>query len=341
MVDALLRLQYAATDPVAATSSTRAVLGSAEVTCGPAPFSWEQISLVDDAVSVTSVRSAGERIRLLVRASSELLVVRVREGQLRLRCLEHAAVLRADDLGLVPIGADADLQWDRMRVEVFSITPGPIARLLGVPRTAVKLHAPRIEPRSEALAEYFRATADMLVSGVFGVPEVYARDLPRMNTIDVLTAITVEAFELTNAAEDPVDRDVMVTRRAIAEMHAHLAEPISIPEIAQAAGVSIRGLQTIFERRLGVSPLLHLRQLRMAAARASLMSEAERGTTVAEVGRRFGYTNSGRFSTHYRNEFGESPAATLQHVRSGRPHSSGGAEEPRGPATESEVVRPE
>ncbi|WP_375399724.1 AraC family transcriptional regulator [uncultured Amnibacterium sp.] len=341
MVDSLLRLRYSASDPVAATAATRAVFGSAEVTCGAGELSWEQVSLVDDAMTVTTIRSAGGRVRVRIREAAELLVVLVRGGSARLRYDEYTAVLQPDELGLVPIGVTAELQWDGVELDVFSITPAPLARLLGVPRAAVHLHAPRIEPRSPALADYFRRVADLLVSGVFATPEVYAMDLTRTHTIDMLTSIIVEAFELTNASEDPVDRDLVVTRRAVAEMRAHLAEPIAIPDIAQAAGVSLRGLQTIFERELGVSPMLHLRQLRMEAARSALMAEAEHGTTVAEIARRFGYSNSGRFSTHYRNEFGESPAATLQHIRSGRLDPSIGGETADGAAAESEVVQPQ
>jgi transcriptional regulator GlxA family with amidase domain len=148
------------------------------------------------------------------------------------------------------------------------------------------------------------------------VPEVYGRDLVRTQTIDALTAVIVEAFELTNRSEDPTDRDGAVLRRALAELRAHLADPVSIPEVASAAGVSVRGLQLIFQRQLGVSPLLHLRTLRLEAARQALIDEAGAGTTVADIARRFGYSNGGRFSTHYRDAFGESPAESLQRVRS-------------------------
>jgi transcriptional regulator GlxA family with amidase domain len=132
---------------------------------------------------------------------------------------------------------------------------------------------------------------------------------------------------------------VAILRRAIGELREHLGEPISIPEIAHAAGVSVRGLQTVFQRQLGVSPLLHLRQLRLEAARDALIREAETGTTIADVARRFGYSNSGRFSTHYRDEFGESPAASLSRIRSASPDSRTTAAPADGP-TEAEVVDP-
>jgi AraC-like DNA-binding protein len=35
------------------------------------------------------------------------------------------------------------------------------------------------------------------------------------------------------------------------------------------------------------------------------------GATIAEVSRRYGFTNPGRFTAAYRRRFGESPAETL------------------------------
>jgi AraC-like DNA-binding protein len=262
----------------------------------------------------------------------------VRDGAVTFRTGEHRLTLEPNGLALLPIGATGVLEWERAQLELFSFPPAPLARLLGVPRAAVRLHAPRPDPRSAASAEFFRRVAQLLTSGVFGVPEVYARDLVRVHTIDALTAVTVDAFELTNRSEDRSDRDVAILRRAIAELREHLGEPISIPEIAHAAGVSVRGLQMVFQRQLGVSPLLHLRQLRLEAARDALAREAETGTTVADVARRFGYSNSGRFSTHYRDEFGESPAASLSRIRSAGLDAGRDSAPADGPG-EAEVVR--
>ena len=93
-----------------------------------------------------------------------------------------------------------------------------------------------------------------------------------------------------------------------------------------------------FLRQLGVSPLLHLRQLRLEAARSSLVDEATGGTTVADIARRFGYANSGRFSTHYRNAYDESPAATIQRIRgTSTPGTRADATAP----AESDLIEPE
>lgn len=346
MVDSLLRLTYSATDPVAATAAVRAALGSGEVWIDGRALRWEQVSLVDDGITVSSIQTEAEAARLAVPQAAELLVLAVHAGEVRLIVGDDSLVLRKHDLGLVPIGRRAELHWRRAHVDVFSIPPAPLARLLGVARNAVRLHAPRLDPASPALAEHFRHTARLLTARVFGTPEVYGRDLVRTHAIDALTAITVEAFELTNAGEDDTGQDAAVLRRALAHMRAHLVEPVSIPEVAHASGVSVRGLQMIFGRQLGVSPLLHLRQLRLEAAREELVRQASRGVTVAEIAHAYGYANTGRFSTHYRNEFGESPAVTLQRVRDhlvrerGRPDQVRGGGGSEAQAVESEAPRP-
>ena len=315
MVESLVRLQYSATDPIGATAAMRAVLGAASVTKRSGALAWEQISLVDDGITVSSIRSRGDHVRLAVPGASELVVVLVEDGEATLATGGMQTRLGVHDLGLIPISAEAELHWTAVRLQLFAIPAAPLARLLGVPRTAVRLHAPRIDPCSPELAEYFRRAARLLTSDTFGTPAVYARDLVRATTIELLTAVVIELFELTNRSEDDADRDSTIIRRAIAEMRAHLTEPITVPEVADAAGVSIRGLQMAFLRKLGVAPLLHLRLLRLEAARSALVEEATVGTTIADIARRFGYANSGRFSTHYRDEFGEAPSATLRRIR--------------------------
>ena len=316
MADSLLRLTYTASDAAAATAAARAVLGSAEVTMRGPAVSWKQTTLVDDGISLSRLEVRGDGVRLSIARATELVVVLVRRGSVRLTSGDAEVELGPDGLGLIPIDARASIQIVHAEVELFSFPPAPLARLLGVPKHAVLLHAPRTTPRSPELAEFFRRVANLLTSAVFGVPEVYDRDLIRTHTIDTLTAITVEAFELTNRSEDATDRDGAVLRRALAELRAHLADPVSIPEVAEACGVSVRGLQLVFQRQLGESPLMHLRNLRLEAARTALLEGAATGTTVADVARRFGYSNAGRFSTHYRDAFGESPSASIGRIRS-------------------------
>ena len=85
-------------------------------------------------------------------------------------------------------------------------------------------------------------------------------------------------------------------------MRRKLGEPLSIPDIARSSGVSLRGLQLLYQRRLGTTPLLHLRSLRLAAAR-KVLDQAPSGETVSAVARRHGLVPSQLFI--WRRQLGE------------------------------------
>ena len=91
-------------------------------------------------------------------------------------------------------------------------------------------------------------------------------------------------------------------------IRAKLFAPISLADLAQAAGVSPRTLHQLCHRHRGVAPMELLRNLRLDAARQRLLSE--RGTSVTDVALEFGFGHLGRFSAYYRNRFGELPRQT-------------------------------
>lgn len=101
-------------------------------------------------------------------------------------------------------------------------------------------------------------------------------------------------------------------RAAVEFVQAHVAQPLTIRRIAEAAGLSIRSTQEGFLRVLGVSPMTYVLDLRLERARADLLTAAPGTTTVAAVARRWGFVNTGRFSGTYRRRFGELPSETLR-----------------------------
>ncbi|GAA4734782.1 hypothetical protein GCM10025783_00590 [Amnibacterium soli] len=315
MPEALLRQRDTASDPDRATAALRAVLGNGTVAVESGALDYDQVSAVDDGVSVTRIRSAGTAVRLSTGASPELVVVAVREGRAELRHDAERVLLEAGDLGLIPNGRSLELRWDRVVLDLFSIGSSSIQRLLGVDGRPVHLAAPRLTPRSKDLAVLWDRVARVLAGTVLEAPDLYQRDLVRDQMIDTLAATTIEAFELSEAEEADVDHDDEALRRAESLMRRRLGEPLSIPDVAHASGVSLRGLQLLYQRRLGTTPLLHLRSIRLAAARAAL-AQGQSGETVSAVARRFGYTNVGRFGAHYRAAYDEAPSATLQRARS-------------------------
>jgi len=106
-----------------------------------------------------------------------------------------------------------------------------------------------------------------------------------------------------------------VIQRAVSAMREHLTERVSVPALATAAGVSVRSLQLTFREQLDLSPLQFLRHLRLQAARSVLLAQALDGITITTIANQFGYANAGRFTAHYRLEYGESPSTTLERLR--------------------------
>ncbi|MET8006111.1 AraC family transcriptional regulator [Nonomuraea glycinis] len=103
-----------------------------------------------------------------------------------------------------------------------------------------------------------------------------------------------------------------VVRRAmefIAE-HAHL--PITTDDVARAVAVSTRSLQEGFRAHLGLTPMAHLRDVRLARVRADLLAADPARVTVTAVAARWGFPHQGRFAAAYRNRYGQTPSATLR-----------------------------
>ncbi len=90
----------------------------------------------------------------------------------------------------------------------------------------------------------------------------------------------------------------------------HLDEPISLRDVADHAGISVRTLNQVFRDFRRTSPIAELRDLGMDRVRAQL-SAAQPGTRVADVARKWGFRHLGRFAAAYRARFGESPSETL------------------------------
>lgn len=99
---------------------------------------------------------------------------------------------------------------------------------------------------------------------------------------------------------------------AVEYLHAHAQEPMTVADVAAAAGSSVRSLQESFRRNLDRSPMSYLKSVRLEEAHAELLA-GELGTvSVAEIARTWGFNHMGRFSAEYARHFGEYPHQTLR-----------------------------
>lgn len=122
--------------------------------------------------------------------------------------------------------------------------------------------------------------------------------------------ITLSAFPTTfsESLRRPAQRAgaPAAVRRALAyiDANAHLA--ITIDDVAAASYISTRGLQYAFRRALDITPADALRRARLDGAHRDLRNG--RGRSVGEVARRWGFSNSSRFASAYREAYGMTPA---------------------------------
>lgn len=95
-------------------------------------------------------------------------------------------------------------------------------------------------------------------------------------------------------------------RRALAYIDAHAHEAITVDDVARAAHISTRGLQYAFRRSLDFTPSEYLRRVRLAGAHGDLR-RADTPARIATIARRWGFTNTSRFSAAYRAQYGVHP----------------------------------
>ena len=100
-------------------------------------------------------------------------------------------------------------------------------------------------------------------------------------------------------------------RRAEEFVRNNLDSPITLEDIARAAGVTARSLQIGSRNFRNTSPMSLLRAERLRRVHEELMAGAP-GTSVTEVATRWGFSHLGRFSQIYKTRYGQSPSKTLQ-----------------------------
>ncbi len=148
-------------------------------------------------------------------------------------------------------------------------------------------------PRRDGMADNpvgLASFTDLILSLVLhGIPHNY------QDRLDVARAGAVPAY----------------VRRAEEFMRANAAAPLRMQQVAEAAGCSVRSLEAVFRRFRNTTPLAALHLIRLQQVQAELRRGPVSGSP-AEVARRYGFTNAGRFAAAYRRRFGEAPSETAR-----------------------------
>lgn len=92
----------------------------------------------------------------------------------------------------------------------------------------------------------------------------------------------------------------------IAYAKEHLAEPLTVSELAEQAHMSTSAFSHLFRDVTGKSPYQFIKELRLNRARELLM---ENTSTITQISRAVGYGSASHFINEFRDRYGASPKA--------------------------------
>ncbi|MBM2621844.1 AraC family transcriptional regulator [Actinoplanes sp. LDG1-06] len=242
-------------------------------------------------------------------------ILTVVDGRAEVTAGRQQAGAKAGSALLYPVGLPLEISLDRSTQIAIQFPVGEVRRVserFGLDPADFRFDA--MNPVSPAAARRWEATATYLNQLMAG-PEIH--QLLLRTALDVVTTTAVTVFPNTAMTVDYIAEPgriaPAVIRRAVAYVDEHAAEPLTVEEIAAAAGIGTRTLQVGFRRHLDTTPAAYLRHVRLQRAHRDLQAaDAARGDTVADIAYRWGFANLGRFAGYYREAFGRRPSQTLQ-----------------------------
>jgi AraC-like DNA-binding protein len=168
------------------------------------------------------------------------------------------------------------------------------------------------ETMSPRHAEYMMTAAtvasEYMESGTFRHP------LVRASLFHTLAMAALQCFPLSSdPAEQPLSAGALQQkyRLAVTFIEDHASLPITVADIANAAGITITQLDAAFRAHYGSTARTYLWTVRLSAAHTDLLVSDPASTDLAELAGRWGFADLDRFTRRYRAHYGETPSATL------------------------------
>lgn len=273
-------------------------------------------------------RSAGEIVLAHVRHSAggtatsdplgHLMFLAVCEGTLEVTAGREQVRSGRGGALLYPIGTPFAPTWDRFSICMLNLPLTVVAEQAAAQSgiAAGDLRFEAMTPLSPAMTRYWRSTVGMVNRELAAPDSAMVHPLVQASTLAMLAAAALSCFPNTamTACHQPGPGRVApaALRRAVAYIEGHAGQPITVSEIAAAAGVSARALQHAFKQQHDTSPLGYLARVRLERAHLDLQAGDQTRATVTTIAHRWGFTNPGRFATAYRQAYGVNPSHTLR-----------------------------
>lgn len=270
-------------------------------------------------VGADRVRTTIDYAGTVEQGFDDFLFFTVNDGAIALEAGTMSARVGAGGSSFYPVGLPVSFEVSHFDVHALRLSADLVAtraeEVFGTP--AALLRFTGLDPVSPQMGRYWRALVRLAAGALaeedspLAVP-LLAADLARTLATAALHVFPHTAME---PARLPAPGRVLpaAVRRAVAHLEAHAAEPVTLSEVAEAAGTSARALQHAFRSHLDTTPLAMLRTIRLRRAHEDLVvGDPARGDTVAVIARRWGFGHPGRFAREYRAVHGVAPADTLR-----------------------------
>lgn len=214
-------------------------------------------------------------------------------------------------------GQDADILWSDDCGQLCLMIPretleSELANLVGRALTTPLAFSPHV--RLNGLAGRLLAPlVQMLLSELHDPTAVrrfptVGRHLEGLILDGLLLGQQHNHFELLDrpgsAARTPI-------QRAVDLVEAMPEQPWTTARLAQEVHLSVRALQEGFRRHHDLPPMAYVREVRLRRAHRMLLEADPDDIRVQDVATYLGFLHLGRFSTTYRERFGETPSTTL------------------------------
>ncbi len=250
----------------------------------------------------------------------------------------------ADHLVIVPANGTADFDFEDERITVspvMAVIPRPSSSLrfrtgpqsalviIRIARASLDLHLSRILGRTldqplqfdrslnlaEGSASRWNFAVQIIHAELFDPDSLLHRGVGLGQLEEFVMSPLLSSLR-SNYSEQLIgdaSLERRAVRRAVEFVERNLARPITVSDVAAAAGVSLRTLQAFFAEDLQQTPSSFIRNRRLERARADLADAPPgSGATVSQIANRWGFSHLGRFANTYHQRFGEPPSQTLR-----------------------------
>lgn len=145
-----------------------------------------------------------------------------------------------------------------------------------------------------------------IFSELYSVPEEIRAGYLKVKILELLLVLSgISPREPRQPIQALSKYQVQLAKEAAGYLAQHMDQHVTILDVAKQFNVSDTYLKTAFKGVFGIPVFSYIRQQKMQTA-AQLLAQTDR--TITDIAAQFGYSNSGKFSTAFREVMGESPS---------------------------------